>query len=142
MNVTRMAKEKKLSKQQMILQILNYKKQTPGFDPILETLALNKIKIKELEIQINGLMDPQTTKKRPKWDDEMVEHLLKLRTVEFKSIFQRDSSNQQRNIYWENLTIKFNVELIKRKKKEEQKSSIQLQTKYSALPVIINFILD
>ena len=62
--------------------------------------------------------------------------------MQFKSAFQKDSSNQQRSIIWDELTLNFNSILVKKKQKDDIKTARQLQDKYGAIGVLLFYLRE
>ena len=120
--------------------ILEHKKGNPEFSKTRETKRLSKMKksevVEEYEKVVAAVsVEGNATLTRLRWDEFMVETLLNLRLVKFGSnLGKKNTSNQQRGVYWSKLELEFNQLMVK-EKNDMRLTSKQLQEKYTSLKV-------
>jgi hypothetical protein len=120
--------------------ILEHKKCNPGFSKTRETKRLSKMKKSEVieeyeKVVAAASVEGNAAPTRLKWDEFMVETLLNLRLVKFgNTLGKKNTSNQQRGVYWSKLELEFNQSMVN-EKNDTRLTSKQLQEKYTNLKV-------
>ncbi len=76
----------------------------PSIQPLLQNALISQ---QEQASQLSQITPPETAK--TSFTPSMVETLLQLRYELFQAVFQRCSSNAQRTVIWEKLTLRFCV---------------------------------
>ena len=107
------------------------KEKYPEYNETLEILKLTNLTKINLSEKLESL---KSNSKRLKWDAQLVEILLQVRSKR-EAMFEGNKPTASIKIAWEKVTLDFNVELATINRSDNSKTSEQIKNKFSKLKV-------